>query len=146
MRKLMARVVLRSALAISAVGIIAVAGMFDARPDKSAQSATWRTSVGTSVGTLPETPSGARVAARTADTSSYTLRTQGGPNAQMAARVVTATLLLTGLVLTALGAIGMRGPSLARRDRVAKDAAAPGFVPAYIPRPTGHPRFGPPPT
>jgi len=47
--------------------------------------------------------------------SGYTLQTRGGPRSARVARVVTGTMLLTGLVLTALGAIGMRGPALIRR-------------------------------
>jgi len=47
--------------------------------------------------------------------SAYSLQTEGGPRSVRVARVVTGTMLLTGLVLTALGAIGMRGPELIRR-------------------------------
>lgn len=146
MRNLMVRVVLRSALAISAVGIVAAAGAFDGGPARdtrdgadqpaAAQPAGW--SAGGERGRDGETGD-----ERTENaSSSYTLRTENGPRAALAARVVTATLLLTGLVLTGLGAIGMRGPSLARVRR----AAPPPPVPACLSRPEGHPRFGPPPT
>ncbi|HSA49086.1 MAG TPA: hypothetical protein VLH10_03120 [Yinghuangia sp.] len=142
MRKLMARVVLRSALAISAVGIVAAAGVFDATPNgpnKSSPKFSTQVAVGDPAG-RPVTEPGAPAA------SSYTLRTENGPRAAMAARVVTATLLLTGLILTALGAIGMRGPVLFRRSTVVDDILDMGYTPAFLRGPGGHPRFGPPPT
>ncbi|MDI2128012.1 hypothetical protein [Yinghuangia seranimata] len=139
----MARVVLRSALAISAVGVVAAASAFDggtgprqgAAPERpaAAQSAAW--------GVAENGPAAARPAS-----SSYTLKTENGPRAALAARLVTATLLLTGLVLTALGAVGMRGPALPRFARRGARRSAPACTPAYVPRPGGHPRFGPPPT
>ncbi|WP_436774222.1 hypothetical protein [Yinghuangia sp. YIM S09857] len=177
MRKLMARVVLRSALAISAVGIVTAAGVFggdsnSSTPDRSGQSAHARAAAygmpvpahdperGQAPAPLPgaESP---RTEPAGAGASSYTLRTENGPRAALAARIVTATLLLTGLVLTGLGAIGMRGPSLLRRpaddaEPVADDAppyvggagepGTPAYAPLHVPRPGGHPRFGPPPT
>ncbi|UGQ09183.1 hypothetical protein LO772_19725 [Yinghuangia sp. ASG 101] len=142
MRKLMARVVLRSALAISAVGIVAAAGVFDGTANSSQKSApkfSTQATPGDPVGRFT-TETG------TSATSSYTLRTENGPRAAVAARVVAATLLLTGLVLTALGAIGMRGPALFPRPAVADDAPDMGYTPAYLPGWGGHPRFGPPPT
>ncbi|WTW95744.1 hypothetical protein OG216_21195 [Streptomycetaceae bacterium NBC_01309] len=179
MRKLMARVALRSALAISAVGIVTAAGVFGgdsnrSTPDGSGQSAQVRAAAygtadtapgpapapGTAPGTVPAAESLRADPARTG-ASSYTLRTENGPRAALAARIVTATLLLTGLLLTGLGAVGMRGPSLLRRPAAddgpaAGDAlpypagaahpAAPVYAPLHVPRPGGHPRFGPPPT
>lgn len=147
MRKLLARVVLRSALAISAVGIVAAAGVFDGTANSSQKSPpkfSTQATPGAPVG-RPATDIGAPAAP-----SSYTLRTENGPRAAVAARVVAATLLLTGLVLTALGAIGMRGPALFPRPAAADDTPdmdyPPAHLPDYLPGWGGHPRFGPPPT
>lgn len=169
MRKLMARVALRSALAISAVGIVAAVGAFAGDSNRSTPGAPGQSAQVRSAayGTAETAPAGARVGdagSEPAASSSYTLRTENGPRAALAARIVTATLLLTGLVLTALGAIGMRGPSLVRRPAPEDDpaaygraeavwvaspgggVAAPAYAPVSVPRPGGHPRFGPPPT
>ncbi|NUU19964.1 MAG: hypothetical protein HOV68_00375 [Streptomycetaceae bacterium] len=146
MRKLMARVVLRSALAISAVGIVAAVGAFDGGPSGGAQEASGRPGTGSAAVQPAGWAAADPAAADPEPASSYSLKTQNGPRAALAARIVTATLLLTGLVLTALGAIGMRGPSLARRRPAAEGALEPVDAPASVPRPGGHPRFGPPPT
>ncbi len=142
MRKLLARVVLRSALAISAVGIVAAAGVFDGSANNPQKNPPKFSTQATPGG--PVLRSAVDLGAPAA--SSYTLRTENGPRAAMAARVVAATLLLTGLVLTALGAIGMRGPELFPRPTIADDIPDPGYTPAYLPGWGGHPRFGPPPT
>ncbi|MCF2529335.1 hypothetical protein [Yinghuangia soli] len=151
MRKLMARVALRSALAISAVGIVAAAGAFDGGPAKDTRNTPAQTVAAQPAGWHADTAdAGTRAGQAAADaqsaSSSYTLRTENGPRAALAARIVTATLLLTGLVLTGLGAIGMRGPSLSRGRRDVPVPMVPAYAPARIPRPGGHPRFGPPPT
>lgn len=169
MRKLLARVVLRSTLAISAVGLVAASGAFSgspaagpgAVPDRpaariaplaSAAPAAPAEPAGQAAQAAQAAPSTAAQAAqaartaRTAEPTSYTLHTENGPRAALAARIVTATLLLTGLVLTGLGAIGMRGPSLHRRPGAAEPAPPPGCAAAYPPHPGGHPPFGPPPT
>ncbi|MFI6584692.1 hypothetical protein [Embleya sp. NPDC050493] len=131
-RQLVIRAGRRCALAVAAVGIVAAAGALDAGPPPSPS---------------PERSSAASVES-TADTdrstsSTYTLQTQGGPRSVRVARVVTGTMLLTGLVLTALGAIGMRGPELIRRKvvhRVVHQAgstryrwAPPGPLPTDLP-------------
>ncbi|MGW0659146.1 hypothetical protein [Streptodolium elevatio] len=177
MRKLMARVALRSALAISAVGIVTATGVFGgdsnrSTPDGPRHSAQVRAAAygtaDTASDSAPGTSSGAAPAAdglraepAGRGASTYTLRTENGPRAALAARIVTATLLLTGLVLTGLGAVGMRGPSLLRRPAAGAEPAAgdvlpyaagpghpavPVYAPLHVPRPGGHPRFGPPPT
>ncbi|MYV97899.1 hypothetical protein [Streptomyces sp. SID3343] len=94
----------RCAITIAAVGIVAAAGALDTASSR------------------PPTPERSSAAPATAGPlderaapSAYSLRTEGGPRSVRVARVVTGTMLLTGLVLTALGAIGMRGPELIRR-------------------------------
>lgn len=157
MRKLLARVVLRSTLAISAVGLVAAAGAFSGSPSSGPGAVPDRSAalIAPLASAVPAEPAGqaaqsaAAQAARTAQaaqSTSYTLHTENGPRAALAARIVTATLLLTGLVLTGLGAIGMRGPSLHRRPEAVEPAPPPGYAPAYPPHPGSHPRFGPPPT
>lgn len=142
MRKLMARVVLRSALAISAVGIVAAAGAFDG--DTAPRSSHSAREAAGQAADLAVRPAAGSDPAATETASSYTLRTENGPRAALAARIVTATLLLTGLVLTGLGAIGTRGPALFHRGAPADDEPPPAY--AYARHPDAHPRFGPPPT
>jgi hypothetical protein len=151
MRKLLARVVLRSALAISAVGLVAAAGAFSGSPSSGPGAVPDRPAVliAPLASAVPAEPAGQAArseGAQAAQPTSYTLHTENGPRAALAARIVTATLLLTGLVLTGLGAIGMRGPSLHRRPEAVEPAPPPGYAPAYPPHPGSHPRFGPPPT
>lgn len=160
MRKLLARVVLRSTLAISAVGLVAAAGALSGSPATGPGAVPDRPAalIAPLASAMPAEPAGqaaqstAAQAAQAAQTAqagrpaSYTLHTENGPRAALAARIVTATLLLTGLVLTGLGAIGMRGPSLHRRPEAVEPAPPPGCAPAYPPHPGSHPRFGPPPT
>ncbi|MET7298998.1 hypothetical protein [Embleya sp. NPDC005575] len=139
-RQLVIRAGRRCALAVAAIGIVASAGALDVGPAPSPS---------------PERSSAASVES-TADaarstSSAYSLQTQGGPRSVRVARVVTGTMLLTGLVLTALGAIGMRGPELIRRKvvrRVAYQAgstryrwAPPAPLPSDVPT---NPGTGPP--
>lgn len=171
MRKLLARVVLRSTLAISAVGLVAAAGALSGSPTEGPSGAVPdrpAALIAPLASAVPAVPAvsaekaeesghaavsqaeqaaeaasrSASLSAQTAQPTSYTLHTENGPRAALAARIVTATLLLTGLVLTGLGAIGMRGPSLHRR----REAAEPAYAPAHPPHSGSHPRFGPPPT
>jgi hypothetical protein len=109
-RELVIRTGRRCAIAIAAVGIVAAAGALDtasSHPPSPERSSA-----------APATVEGAPADGRPAP-SAYSLQTEGGPRSVRVARVVTGTMLLTGLVLTALGAIGMRGPELiVRKVRV----------------------------
>ncbi|WP_406285254.1 hypothetical protein [Embleya sp. NBC_00896] len=140
-RQLVIRASRRCALAIAAVGIVATAGALDV--DSARSPSPERSSAPAPVESAP-TGTGS-------NPSAYTLHTEGGPRSARVARVVTGTMLLTGLVLTALGAIGMRGPELIRRKvriRVSYQAGAtryrwspPGALPLNLP---ANPETGPP--
>ncbi|MEU0935782.1 hypothetical protein [Embleya sp. NPDC005971] len=139
-RQLVIRAGRRCALAVAALGIAAAAGALEVGPTPAPS---------------PGRSSGASVES-TADPgrpapSAYSLQTQGGPRSVRVARVVTGTMLLTGLVLTALGAIGMRGPELIRHKvarRVAYQAGSSRYRwPPPSPLPTDlptNPGTGPP--
>lgn len=135
-RQLVIRAGRRCAFAVAALILCAAAGSLDIgstsspSPARSNAQLSTRTADGTATATDPAA-------------SGYTLHTRGGPRSARVARVVTATMLLTGLVLTALGAIGMRGPALIRRNvhiPVRHHAGAtryrwpaPGTSPANVP-------------
>ncbi|MGC0421319.1 hypothetical protein [Embleya sp. AB8] len=140
-RQLVIRAGRRCALAVAAVGIVAAAGTLDVGP--AHPTSPERSSA---VATVQPTADGGRPAS-----SAYSLQTQGGPRSVRVARVVTGTMLLTGLVLTALGAIGMRGPELIRRKVVQRASYLAGSSryrwPPPAPRPTdppSNPGIGPP--
>ncbi|MFI6981943.1 hypothetical protein ACIBSV_25565 [Embleya sp. NPDC050154] len=130
-RQLVIRAGRRCALAVAAIGIVAAAGALD---------------VGSTSSPSPERSSAATSAQPTApdtrqSSSAYSLQTQGGPRSVRVARVVTGTMLLTGLVLTALGAIGMRGPELIRH-RVVRRVVHQAGSSRYRWQPPGVPRTG----
>jgi hypothetical protein len=88
---------------ITAVVLVVVVGQLgpDHAPDRAS----------TGSGAVPPAPGASPVPPAeeaAAVGSEYTLRPEGGPYVEPAARAVTATLLLTALVLTALGALGAR--------------------------------------
>ncbi|OPC82308.1 hypothetical protein B4N89_16425 [Embleya scabrispora] len=118
-RQLVIRAGRRCALAVAAVGIVAAAGALDAGPAPAPSPER-----SSAVATVESAPSAARGTG--AAPSAYSLQTQGGPRSVRVARVVTGTMLLTGLVLTALGAIGMRGPELIRRKVALRASYAAG--------------------
>ncbi|WP_439675609.1 hypothetical protein [Embleya sp. MST-111070] len=132
-RQLVIRAGRRCALAVAAVGIVAAAGALDAGPAPAPSPE--RSSAVASVESAPRGDG--------ASPSAYSLQTQGGPRSVRVARVVTGTMLLTGLVLTALGAIGMRGPELIRRKVALRASYVAGASRYRWPAPSRRPAHPP---